>query len=155
MKRADQLQPLSREHHLGLVIGRHAKECEDTPEQILKHWTALTDYIHKDMTHHFGIEDDILIKAMMPYKDKEPKVGAVLDKLEAQHQELEQLTALNDNQTTPTVDQVHKLANALYDHIRFEERELFPLAQTHLSEAELAAIYDASADNVKRADEGR
>jgi hypothetical protein len=32
MKRANQLQPLSRQHHLGLHIGRHAKECADNPQ---------------------------------------------------------------------------------------------------------------------------
>ena len=155
MKRADQLQPLSREHHLGLVIGRHAKECEDTPEQILKHWSALTDYINKDMTHHFDIEDDILVKALTPYKDQEPKVAEVLNKLKTQHQQLADLTTIDNDQTTPTIEQVHKLANALYDHIRFEERELFPTAEAYLTPAELKSIYEASADNVKRPAENR
>ena len=36
MKRAAQLQPLSRQHHLGLNISRHAKECSDNPEDISK-----------------------------------------------------------------------------------------------------------------------
>lgn len=43
----------------------------------------------------------------------------------------------------------------LYDHIRFEERELFPLVQQILSEQELQAIYDASSKNVKREEENR
>ncbi len=37
MKRANQLQPLSRQHHLGLNLSRHAKECADESEEIAKH----------------------------------------------------------------------------------------------------------------------
>lgn len=51
--------------------------------------------------------------------------------------------------TDPSVDDVKELANALYDHIRFEERELFPIAETVLSDDELFAIYEASDENVK------
>ena len=46
MKRANQLQPLSRQHHLGLNLSRHAKECADESEEIAKHWHNLTSYIN-------------------------------------------------------------------------------------------------------------
>lgn len=155
MKRAKQLQPLSREHHLGLHLGRHGRECPDNPAQINQHWTALTNYINKDMTHHFGIEDNLLVNALMPFKEQEPEVAAVLETLEAQHHELDELSQLPAGQDTPKVEQVHKLANALYAHVRFEERQLFPTAEQFLSEAELDEIYAASADNVKKIDEHR
>lgn len=51
--------------------------------------------------------------------------------------------------TDPSVDDVKELANALYDHIRFEERELFPIAETVLNDVELFAIYEAIDENVK------
>ena len=155
MKRAKQLQPLSREHHLGLHLGRHGRECANEPAQIQEHWSALTNYINKDMTHHFGIEDNLLVNALLPYKDQQPKVANVLNELAAQHQELDQLTQLQAGQDTPTIEQVHKLANALYNHVRFEERELFPIAEQYLSKEELDEIYAASADNVKKIEESR
>ena len=155
MKRAKQLQPLSREHHLGLHLGRHGRECANEPAQIQEHWSALTNYINKDMTLHFGIEDNLLGNALLPYKDLAPKVANVLNELAAQHQELDQLTQLPAGQDTPTIEQVHKLANALYNHVRFEERELFPIAEQYLSKEELDEIYAASADNVKKIEESR
>lgn len=155
MKRARQLQPLSREHHLGLHLGRHGRECADEPAQINEHWSALTSYINKDMKHHFSIEDNLLVNALMPYKDQQPEVAAVLETLEAQHRELDELARLHTGQDAPQVNQVHKLAMALYAHVRFEERQLFPIAEKYLSEAELDKIYDASADNVKKPKESR
>lgn len=154
MKRAKQLQPLSREHHYGLHVSRHARECPDDAEQIREHWQALTDYITKDMTQHFQVEDDILLTALAPYRESELAVASVLQKLEQQHLQLERLSQLEDG-ASPTVEQVRKLATALYDHVRFEERELFATAEKYLSTDELDAIYAASADHVKRPAEGR
>ena len=154
MKRAKQLQPLSREHHLGLHISRHAKDCEAHPDQINEHWSALTTYINHDMAHHFDLEDNILAAALLPLKASHPDVAAVLSNLEAQHREIDELTQLVEG-ARPSQEQVIELANALYDHIRFEERELLPVAEQYLTQETLDAIYAASPDNVKRIDEGR
>ncbi|MCG3861637.1 hemerythrin domain-containing protein, partial [Psychrobacter sp. Ps5] len=54
-----------------------------------------------------------------------------------------------------SVAQVHELGTLLYDHIRFEERELYPTVEKYLSEAELDAVYEASPDSIKRPDESR
>lgn len=151
MKRADQLQPLSREHHLGLVLSRHAKECSNDVQEIAEHWTKLTDYINQNMTHHFKVEDDLLLAKLQPYQQNHPQLAEVIGKIAEQHQKLYQLV---DSPSLSAV-RVQQLATALYDHIRFEERELFPLAQQVLSEQELDAIYAASAENVKRQDENR
>ncbi len=43
----------------------------------------------------------------------------------------------------------------IYDHVRFEERELFPVAEKYLTESELDAIYAASPDDIKHLDELR
>ena len=63
MKRAAQLQPLSRQHHLGLNISRHAKECSDNPEDISKHWHKLTSYIDdlQSQGSHHGIVKTLMI----------------------------------------------------------------------------------------------
>lgn len=151
MKRAAQLQPLSREHHQGLVISRHAKECANDVEEIAKHWTALTDYINKNMTNHFKVEDDLMLAKLEPYRHSHPQVAEVIDQIADQHNKLYQLI---ESQSLSAA-QVQELGSVLYDHIRFEERELFPLVQQILSEQELQAIYDASSKNVKREEESR
>ncbi len=159
MKRANQLQPLSRQHHLGLNLSRHAKECADNPNEISKHWQALSTYM-TDMHNHFQIEDNLLASALQPHKDNHAEVTSVLDTLDEQHKQLHKLTAeITASQDAksglPTAEKVRQLADMLYDHIRFEERELFPMVENYLTEDQLDAIYHASPDNIKHLDEKR
>ena len=158
MKRANQLQPLSRQHHLGLHVGRHAKECADNPQAIAEHWQALSSYM-SDMRNHFQIEDNLIVDALLPYQSTQPDVASALQTLEEQHKQLNALTAeikaSEENKNAVSVDQVRALANLLYDHVRFEERELFPIVEKYLTEDELNAIYNASPDDIKHLDEQR
>ena len=164
MKRANQLQPLSRQHHLGLHVGRHAKECADNPQEITEHWQALSSYM-SDMRNHFQIEDNLIVDALLPHQSTQPDVASALETLEEQHKQLNALTAEikasqenkngHANDSVVTVDQVRQLANLLYDHVRFEERELFPIVEKYLTEDELNAVYNASPDNIKHLDEQR
>lgn len=156
MKRANQLQPLSRQHHLGLNLSRHAKECTDEPVEIAKHWHHLTAYI-KDMQAHFKIEDTLIAHALEPYRASHTKVASVLDTLDAQHKQLYKLMDETERSQKSinieiTTAQVQALGTLLYDHIRFEERELYPTVEKYLTEAELNAIYEASPDSIKRPD---
>lgn len=159
MKRAAQLQPLSRQHHLGLNISRHAKECPDKPEDISKHWHNLTAYLN-DLQSHFEIEDHLIATALLPYSISQPEVASALTTLDEQHKSLHALIVQTQNPAKSqsqniSVTQVQKLATLLYDHIRFEERELFPIAERYLTTVELDAIYTASPDSVKRSNENR
>ena len=159
MKRTNQLQPLSRQHHLGLNLSRHAKESLDEPEEIAKHWHNLTSYIN-DMQYHFEIEDNLIANALEPYRATQPDVASVLETLDGQHKQLRQLmNTVEQSQKSGTKDvtvaQVHELGSLLYDHIRFEERELYPTVEKYLTEAELDSVYEASPDSIKRPDESR
>lgn len=159
MKRTNQLQPLSRQHHLGLNLSRHAKVSLDEPEDITKHWHNLTSYIN-DMQYHFEIEDNLIANALEPYRATQPDVASVLETLDGQHKQLHQRMNTVEQSQKPgtkdvTVAQVHELGSLLYDHIRFEERELYPTVEKYLTEAELDAVYEASSDSIKRADESR
>lgn len=156
MKRANQLQPLSRQHHLGLNLSRHAKECTDEPDEIAKHWNNLTSYID-DMQYHFQIEDNIIANALEPYRTTQSDVASVLKTLDEQHKELHKLmdSVEKSEDKKVTVEQVKELGTLLYDHIRFEERELYPTVEKYLTEDELDAVYEASPDSIKRSDENR
>lgn len=159
MRRAKQLQPLSRQHHLGLHIGRHAKGCTDNPQEIAEHWQALSSYISV-MYDHFKLEDDLIVDGLQPYRATQPEVASVLNELSAQYKILSNLTAditesLETQASLPTVAQVRQLANLLYDHMRFKERKLLPITEKYLTKAELDAIYETSPDNIKHLDELR
>ena len=162
MKRANQLQPLSRQHHFGLHISRHAKECADNPQEITKHWQALSSYM-SDMHNHFKMEDSLIVNALRPHQSTKSDVAGVLDTLSEQLNAL--MVKINASQqenkngqatgSIVTVAQVRELANLLYDHVRFEERELFPMVEKYLTEDELNAVYKAAPDNIKYVDEHR
>ena len=159
MKRANQLQPLSRQHHLGLNLSRHAKECTDEPAEIAKHWHYLMAYI-KDMQAHFNIEDTLIAHVLEPYRASHTEVASVLETLDAQHKQLYKLMDETERShkfinKEVTAAQVQELGILLYDHIRFEERELYPTVEKYLTETELDAVYAASPDSIKRADENR
>ena len=82
------------------------------------------------------------------------------DTLDGQHQQLYKLIDETERSQKPidkevTAAQVQALGTLLYDHIRFEERELYPMVEKYLTEAELDAVYAASPDSIKRADENR
>ena len=159
MKRAKQLQPLSRQHHLGLSLSTKAKKCSNDLEQINQHWKALSHYIKQDMASHFKLEDDLIVSALLPYQSHNMAVKNTLQTLATQHQQLHQLIIqgekLQQQNQQPSQQQVIELATALYEHIRFEERQFFPLAQSLLSSQQLEEIYNASDDKVKRVDEHR
>ena len=160
MKRANQLQPLSRQHHLGLNLSRHAKECTDTATEIAKHWHNLTAYIddmHFQTEDHFQIEDSLIANALEPYRASQPEVASVLAALSGQHKRLQTLIDAGQKTASQSItrEQIRELATLLHDHIRFEERELYPIVEKYLTEDELDAVYQASPDSIKRSDENR
>lgn len=142
MKRHPALQPLSRQHHLGLVIANKAKSATDDDK--LTHHQALVEYLTTAIPTHFEIERTRLADVILTKLSDDRAVKLAKQMLD-EHEYIESLLANTD----PSVDDVKELANALYDHIRFEERELFPIAETVLSDDELFAIYEASDENVK------
>lgn len=142
MKRHPALQPLSRQHHLGLVIANKAKFATDDDK--LTHHQALVDYLKTAIPTHFEIERTRLADVILT-KLSDDKAVKLAKQMLDEHDYIETLLANTD----PSVDDVKALATALYDHIRFEERELFPIAEEMLSDDELFAIYEASDENVK------
>ena len=142
MKRHPALQPLSRQHHLGLVIANKGKSATDDDKLI--HHQALVEYLTVASPTHCEIARIRLAEVLFA-KLSDDKAVKLAKQMLDEHEYIESLLVNTD----PSVDDVKELANALYDHIRFEERELFPIAETVLSDDELFAIYEASDENVK------
>jgi hemerythrin-like domain-containing protein len=63
-----------------------------------------------------------------------------VDRMINEHQEIEALIHINEN----IVDEANllKIADAVADHIRFEEREFFPHAESTISLENLDKIYE-------------
>lgn len=139
IKRAAELQPLSRDHHDGLLFCwkiRNGLRAGTAPERMV----AYKQYFH--LTHivpHFAEEENYLFPIV---GNGHPQVM----------QALEEHAALLDMFTNAaTAAELSKLADALDDHIRFEERHLFNTIQQAATQEQLEALeqhhHDVAADD--------
>lgn len=130
LKRHPALQPLSREHHYGLLLCWKIRTGLDKgidPERI----KAYSDYFFK--THlrpHFELEERSLFPIL---GDQEhPMIRRALQ----EHDQLRQLFAAGDELSR----HLSLLEQVLTAHIRFEERELFAALQEVATQEQLTAL---------------
>lgn len=132
IKRSEHLVRLSREHHSGLLfcwkIRQGLKKNANT-ERIRKY---VEYFWQHDLADHFREEEDILFA---PKKDD--------DKVKKALQEHVEIKALIDSVTknnAPEPGLLTSLADAVDNHIRYEERELFPYLETAFTPEQLIRI---------------
>ncbi|HAY3563657.1 TPA: hemerythrin domain-containing protein [Elizabethkingia meningoseptica] len=119
MKRNENIVLLSRDHHFGLLCSwkiRQGLKKEIAARRIGRYvryfWTS-------HLEEHFREEEEILF----PYADDE-----FAERIRQEHQQIRSLTAAIEIAVDPEL--LLSFANALEQHIRFEERIWFP----HLEE---------------------
>ena len=123
MKRSTILQPLSREHHTALTL---AKACERSAQsgdgaQVGQTCQRVIRAYAKELEPHFQIEEVSLLP-LLHSTATQPLVERTL----AAHQQLRGLLdALRQNDAW-ALDSFGKCLSA---HVRFEERELFPVLE--------------------------
>lgn len=127
MKRHQQLQDLSREHHGALQLALHAKRAALSGDalRIAASAAACVDAFATELDPHFVVEENGLLPALAAQGE-----GTLVQRTLAEHAELRQLIAKLANPDAATLQRFSELLNA---HVRFEERELFEVAQEHLS----------------------
>lgn len=122
------MQPLSREHHLGLLLGwkiRKGFEKGVPPERIKKY----TDWFWANqLQEHFRVEE----KYVFPILAEDNLVKRAL-------KEHDNLAALFRKDTEISIT-LEMIKNDLEDHIRFEERLLFNKIQEEATTEELQHI---------------
>jgi hemerythrin-like domain-containing protein len=124
MKRAEALQPLSREHLAALLAARKLRQAEDL-EVAAREFVAFWE---KDGRQHFIIEEDVLLPGWAAYGELDrPGVTRMLEEHLAIRREALRLEA-----GELTLEQVHAFGDLLHDHVRFEERQLFMAAEAAL-----------------------
>ncbi|MFZ7116456.1 MAG: hemerythrin domain-containing protein [Bacteroidota bacterium] len=128
IKRHTSLQPLSRDHHDGLLLKWKINKGISKGVDVIRIQKYVDWFFKEHLIPHFRIEEDHLFTI-----DKES--DAVKQAL-LEHKELIRLL----NIETKDEDLLVKIGNLLEDHIRFEERVLFNELQTKATEAELKEI---------------
>lgn len=135
MKRSDALVHLSRDHHHGLVVAQQlARATADTAANARGAFLAFWEQEGRD---HFRVEEEVVLPAFARHGS--PGHEAVARVL-IDHVELRRLAADVAADPSPAPEALHQLGGRLRDHIRHEERVLFPLIESALPEDELAAL---------------
>jgi len=133
MKRHPALTRLSREHHSALVLAKHALRASGGELGAVSHFVAEVGRIFaRDLEPHFQFEEKLLLPALL-------SVGqfSAVERTLAEHAELRSL-AIQPGINQPEI--LRRFSEALAEHVRFEERELFPLAESTLQEETLESI---------------
>ena len=132
IRRNEHIKKLSKDHHSGLLFCwkiRQGLKHEVATERIKKY----TSYFWTNhLAEHFKEEEVILFS---PLKDE--LVQKALD----DHKQIKhQLDELLDGSTDDAKKGLARLANLTDDHIRYEERKLFPHLEKMLSDKQLEEI---------------
>lgn len=142
MKRHAALQPLSRDHHVALVAAQRLRRA--TPETAIDARAHFLAFWHEHGARHFRVEEDVLLPLFAAHADPDTAAIArmLMDHVRIRARALAVATA--------GVDELHALGEELAEHVRLEERQVFPLIEASLSDAAaaelVAAVQEAERD---------
>lgn len=139
MKRHETLAPLSREHHGALLLARllrkNAPVYKGLPEQPEAKAVYALEFYKTNLEAHFSKEETMLHKV----KKYDSAIKKLTEEIIFEHRQLSVMfNALQGAKELP--DTLDKLGTLLEEHIRKEERILFPLIQEHCPEEILKTI---------------
>lgn len=130
MKRSEPLKGLSHEHHHALFI---AKRLRDEGEAALE---AFLEFWRTEGRIHFWIEEDVLLPGSgLAGPSEDAEVARLLDDHLDIRRRVEAVT-----EGLASAEALSELGQALTDHVRFEERELFPRIEAALAPEKLERL---------------
>lgn len=142
MKRSAALTQLSREHHTALVLAKRAQRlARGAPADAEAFMEALGASFAEELEPHFQVEEASLLVALDNAGDIE-RVRALTQRTRADHEALRELAQRIGRQDFASLGRFGELLDA---HVRFEERELFNVAESVLSPQALADVEAADA----------
>ncbi len=127
MKRIREFRKLSEDHHHGLVLARRARLAGAGTEgfSVPHVWEEVEEKFQYEFEPHFIIEEKYLVPPL-------EAIGEIklINRLNDDHKILRQRIS---DQSVRTPLALKQFGEILEKHIRFEERELFEIAQKRLS----------------------
>src|SRR5690606_21106480 len=122
-KRDKSLVPLSREHHFGLLFCWKLRQGLKNGADL----EVMRDYVRyfwNNILKEHCQEEEWLMERLLPHDDTQRA------RLHEEHKLIETLVELIEDGSPMNKDLFKVLDKDLVDHIRWEERELFPYLQT-------------------------
>jgi hemerythrin-like domain-containing protein len=133
MKRSAALIALSHDHHHALDVARRLRRAGAVDFDAARAY--LLEFWEPRGRRHFEIEEHVLLTAI---DDTDAEWLAAVQRVREEHDRIRQQVAGID-----AAEDAHALGQLLHDHVRFEERHLFPMLESRLSEDELARLAKA------------
>lgn len=135
MKRHPALAPLSRDHQHALAIAQRLRRA--TPESAEQAVAGFLTAWELEEKLHFRIEEEVLLPAYAAHGDAgHPVILRVL----VDHLSIRCFAELLA--TEVSLQTLHALGERLASHVRLEERELFPLIEESLGDADMTLLGD-------------
>lgn len=134
MKRDARLQGLSSDHHQALVLARDIRVQleEGSDEAVLA--ARVADLFEREIEPHFLVEEEVLLPAL-----REAGATALVTRTEEDHAFLRtaiaQMTAGKGDRAV-----LADFSRRMFEHVRFEEAELFPRCEASLSDEVLGEV---------------
>lgn len=129
MKRNENLVPLSREHRFGLLCVWKIRQGVSKGVDYRRILNYINYFWKESLSRHFETEDRVL---------PEMENAILQNQMEQEHSQIRKLishiNASDDKQL------LLDFANALQNHIRFEERVVFPEYEQNLSDEQMTEI---------------
>ncbi len=135
MKREIQLQPLSHQHHNGLMAVLLLKKGADKKADT----AVMNDFIvsvwNGELRNHF-IKEEVYLH---PHVLQIPLLMEKYEQMKTEHHQIRHLVDAirNGDSDTSLIADFYTL---LEKHIRFEERELFPFIEEHIQPEQLQEL---------------
>ena len=123
---------MSHDHHTGLVFAWRLKQGIAIEASELQMRAYIMYFWDNDLKRHFGEEENLLLTQL---SDSDPMKIRTLQ----EHKSIRELVHLIDS-SDERKDRIQQLSKLVHDHIRFEERQLFPYLERALSATQLNAI---------------
>ncbi|MCU0454160.1 MAG: hemerythrin domain-containing protein [Bacteroidetes bacterium] len=138
-KRHPALVPVARDHHDGLLLAIRLQQGDRAELKLWSHDPVLqTEYVlafyDQHLTRHFTVEEEQVFALGRDIRD----AVALIDHLTDQHRQIASI--VNGLRSDPPADRrpvLQSLGRLLEEHIRLEDRKLFPLLEAQVPPAEL------------------
>jgi hemerythrin-like domain-containing protein len=138
MKRDPAIAGLSRDHQHGLAVALQLRRV--TAETAADAQAAFLAFWEEEGQRHFRAEEEVLLPAAA--RHVAPTTDAVVRVL-VEHVDIRRRAAELALAPAAELDDLHALGDRLHEHIRHEERVLFPLIEEALPDDELSALAEA------------
>lgn len=137
LQRDPRLRALSSDHHQALVHARQALRVSSSHDAAAcaEEWPRMLQWFAVETAPHFAIEEEFLLPALEAVG--EPELAA------RTRREHAVLRSLIGDVAQPLEERMAQFGTMLRNHVRFEERELFPVIQEKVSDEVLDAVAHA------------